>query len=140
MMAGEEILAAVALTLATKSSEALAEGGRAVFAALVRLVKRRFQGDDTAQTALAEAEADPSDDTRIQSLRAELEQAAAEDTAFDHELRRLWQDLTPYLQAGSDGVVNSVSGSVSGNLVQARDVQGSISFGNVNSRTSETEI
>jgi hypothetical protein len=139
-MAGEEILAAVALTLATKSSEALAEGGRAVFAALARLVKRRFQGDDAAQTALVEAEADPADDARLQSLRGELEQAAAEDPAFDRELRRLWQDLTPYLQAGSDGVVNNLSGSVSGNVVQARDVQGGISFGNVSSRTPETEV
>ncbi|MEU4243448.1 hypothetical protein [Actinoplanes sp. NPDC026619] len=138
-MAGEEILAAVALTLATKSSEALAEGGRAVFAALARLVRRRFQGDDAAQTALAEAEADPSDDARVQSLREELARAAAEDPAFDHELRRLWQNLTAYSRADNDGVVNNLSGSVGGNVVQARDVQGGISFGNVSPRDSETK-
>ncbi|MEV4628621.1 hypothetical protein AB0J90_20360 [Micromonospora sp. NPDC049523] len=135
-MAGEEILAAVALTLATKASEALTEGGRAVFAALARLVKRRFQRDDAAQTALAEA--DPSDDTRIQSLREELAQTAAEDPVFDHELRRLWQDLTTYLQADSDGGVNNLSGSVGGNVVQARDVQAGVSSGNANSRAPET--
>lgn len=137
-MAGEDILATVALTLATKASEVLTEGGKAAFAALARLIKRRFQGREAAQTALAEAEADPADDARVQSLRAELARAAAEDPAFEHELRRLWRDLVPHLTAGTGGVVNNVSGSVGGNVVQARDVQGGISFGDVSPRNPRT--
>ncbi|NMO56707.1 hypothetical protein HH310_36730 [Actinoplanes sp. TBRC 11911] len=128
-MAGEDIFAAVALTLATNAAEALTEGGKAAFAALAGLIKRRFRGRGSAQAALVEAEADPADDTRIESLREELARAAAEDPRFDQELRRLWRDLAPALTAGTGGVINNVSGSVEGNVVQARDVQGGISFG-----------
>jgi hypothetical protein len=128
-VADEDIWTAVALTLATKAAEGLAAGGKAAFAALARLIKRRFQEHGPAQAALAEAEADPANATRIQSLREQLAQAAAEDPAFGHELRRLWRDLAPHLTADTGGVVNILSGSVGGNVVQARDVQGGISFG-----------
>lgn len=138
-MADEDILTAVALTLATKAVEGLAEGGKAAFAALARLVWRRFQGRGSAQVALAEAEADPTDDTRIQSLREELAQATADDPAFDHELRRLWRDLSPQPAASADGVVNNLTGSVGGNVVQARDVHGGISFGEASPRNPEAK-
>jgi hypothetical protein len=58
-----------------------------------------------------------------------LAQAVAEDPEFDAELRDLWRALSPHLDASHGGVVNSVSGTVEGNLVQARDVHGGISFG-----------
>lgn len=137
MVADEEILTAVALALATKAVEGLTEGGKAAFAALARLVKRRFQGHGSAQAALAEAEADPADDTRIQSLRKKLAQATAEDPAFGYELRRLWRDLSPHLVASTDGVINHLSGSAGGNVVQARDVHGGISFGDASPHNPE---
>jgi hypothetical protein len=136
-VADEDIWTAVALTLATKAVEGLAEGGKAAFAALARLIKRRFQGHAPAQAALAEAESDPADDTRIQSLREELARVAAEDPAFGDELRGLWRDLSPHLEADTGGVVNNLSGSVGGNVVQARDIQGGISFGEASSRRPE---
>ena len=126
----EPILTAVALTLATKTAEEVAEGGRAVFAALGQLIRRRFEGHSSGTVALVEAEAHPTDSERIQALRNELALATAGDSEFEAQLRSLWQALSPYLAAGADGVVNNVSGSVNGNVVQARDVHGGISFGN----------
>jgi hypothetical protein len=64
-----------------------------------------------------------------------LAQAAAEDPAFEAELRGLWREIMPYLNASDGGVVNTVSGTVEGNLVQARDVHGGIAFG-VRGRTA----
>ncbi len=125
-MAEEDILGAVALTLATGAATGLTEGGKAAFAALVGLVRRRFQGRESAQAALAEAD---TEDTHLQSLRDELARATAEDPIFDEELRRHWEDLRPHLTAQAGGVVNNLSGSVEGNVVQARDVHGGISFG-----------
>jgi hypothetical protein len=136
-MAGEDVLASIALMVATKATEGLSEAGRAAFAALARLVKRRFQGSGSAQAALTEAEADPADSTRLESLREELAQAAADDPAFDHQLRRLWQDLALHLEASAGGVVNNLSGPVGGNVVQARDIQGGISFGGASTRDPE---
>jgi hypothetical protein len=136
-VADEDILTAVALAMATKAVEGLTEGGKAAFAALARLVRERFQRRASAQAALAEAEADPPDEARIQSLRDELAQAAADDPEFDRELRRLWRDVGSQSTANTDGVINTVSGSVAGNVVQARDVHGGISFGETSPRSPE---
>jgi hypothetical protein len=126
----EQILAAVALTLATKAAEGLAEGGKAAFAALATLVRRRFEGRPTGMVALVEAEADPSDRERVRSLQGELEVAVLEDPEFGVRLQALWRDFQPHLIANADGVVNNVTGTVGGSVVQARDVHGGISFGN----------
>ncbi len=40
------------------------------------------------------------------------------------ELRRTWQ----HVSASRGGVVNQVTGNVSGKVVQARDIKGGISF------------
>jgi hypothetical protein len=132
-----DILTAVALAMATKAVEGLTEGGKAAFAALAKLVRERFKRRASAQTALTEAEADPSDESRIQYLRDELAQTAADDPEFDRELRRLWRDVSSHSTANTGGVVNTVSGSVAGNVVQARDVHGGISFGETSARRSD---
>jgi hypothetical protein len=129
-----DILSTVALTLATGAATGLTEGGKAAFAELAALVRRRFQGRESARAALAAAETESPDDTRIQSLRDELAQAIADDPVFGEELRRHWAGLAPHLTADSGGVVNNLSGSVGGNVVQARDVQGGISFGDAGPR------
>lgn len=127
-----EFTAELAVALAGKVADRLAEAGRAAFQGLVGLVRRRFQSDPAAQEALEAAEADPSDAERLDQLRAALDRLAAEDPAFGAELRSLWRDLQPHLTASSGGTINTVSGNVSGNVVQARDVQGGISFGSGN--------
>jgi hypothetical protein len=47
------------------------------------------------------------------------------------QLRDLWPRVVAELSAESGGVVNSVNGSVGGNLLQARDlrVEGGLHFG-----------
>jgi hypothetical protein len=132
-----DILTAVALAMATKAVEGLTEGGKAAFAALAKLVRERFKRRASALAAQAEAEADPSDESRIQSLRDELAQAAVDDPEFDRELRRLWRDVGSHSTANAGGVINTITGSVAGNVVQARDVHGGISFGETSSRRPE---
>jgi hypothetical protein len=136
-VADEDILTAVALAMATKTVEGLTEAGKAAFAAVTRLVRERFQRRASAQAALAEAETGPPDEARIESLRDELAQAAAHDPEFDRELRRLWRDVSPHSAADGGGVINNLSGSVAGNVVQARDVHGGISFGKTSPRDPE---
>jgi hypothetical protein len=103
------------------------------FEALARLVRRKFKGRAAAEAALAETEADPEADTarglRVEVLGEALAQAVADDPAFETELRDRWLALSPHLTAGDGGVINSVSGIVEGNVVQARDVHGGVSFG-----------
>jgi hypothetical protein len=60
----------------------------------------------------------------VGDLAAHLAAEEAEDPAFGEELRRTWQ----HVSASRGGVVNQVTGNVSGKVVQARDIKGGISF------------
>ena len=115
--------------MATKTAEGVADAGRAAFAALAHLVRRRFEAQPSGSVALAQAAAQPTDDNRVQVLQNQLELAVAEDPEFRRQLGILWQELQPHLIANADGVVNNVSGSVGGHVVQARDIHGGVSFG-----------
>ncbi|WP_329100773.1 hypothetical protein OG792_19185 [Micromonospora sp. NBC_01699] len=129
----DPVLVAVAAALAGKAAEGLSEGGRAAFAALARLVRRKVQADPPAQAALESAQAEPDDDARIRRLAQVLESAVARDRLFADELGRLWDVLRDQQAVAVDGaVVNQVSGGVSGTVVQARDIRGGISFGSAN--------
>jgi hypothetical protein len=91
------------------------------------LVRKRFGGDPAAQTALESAQEKPDDQSRTRSLRDALEQAATADPEFGEQLRALWRQASTELNASHGGVINQVSGTVSGNVVQA----GNLTFGDV---------
>jgi hypothetical protein len=125
----QELLTSIAVTLATKTAEGLAAGGRAAFDALVRLVRRRLERPGSV-LELPEAGADASNATPIEVVRQRLANTAADDPEFEAHLSELWRNLLPHLEARDGGVINTVVGNVEGNAVQARDVHGGISFGN----------
>lgn len=87
---------------------------------LYKLVKDKFSGDPEAVAVLEAAEGAAEDSPEVRALATRLAAAEEEDRDFAEHLRREWD------QAG--GVVNTVSGTVSGKVVQARDVHGDISF------------
>jgi hypothetical protein len=127
----DDIMMAVATALAGKVAAALASGGSTSLASLARLVRKRFGGDPAAQTALESAQERPDDQSRTQSLRDALEQAATADPEFGEQLRALWRQASTELNASHGGVINQVSGTVSGNVVQAHDIHGNLTFGDV---------
>jgi hypothetical protein len=57
-------------------------------------------------------------------LATHLATAEAEDPAFGAALRHTWQQVN----VSRGGVVNQVTGNVSGKVVQARDIDGDINF------------
>jgi hypothetical protein len=125
----DPIMTEVAVAVAGKLTETLTAGAKAALGNLVQLVKKRFTGDDAAQHALTEAEKAPDDADRVTALANQLERLAADDPKFAEQLRGLWSQAGAHLHAETGGVVNEVSGSVSGHVVQARDIQGGVSFG-----------
>ncbi|CAM2965699.1 hypothetical protein SAXI111661_10895 [Saccharomonospora xinjiangensis] len=108
---------AVATALAGKAGEALAEGGRSAWDALVALVRTRL-GHDTTN-----ADGSPGDGTTVESLARDLADAERDDPDFGRRLRALWKQVGD-VEARSEGTVNQVSGVVFGPLVQARDIRG----------------
>jgi hypothetical protein len=121
---------AIAAAVATQAVSGLSEAGKAALKAVVRLIRRKLSTDEESASALAQAQAEPADDARVRGLAAALHRAIEDDQRFAEELYGRWQDLQQcMLVAGQDHVVNTVSGDIRGNLVQARDIRGGISFG-----------
>jgi hypothetical protein len=109
----EPILVSIAAALAAKSATSLYD-----------LVKRKFAGRKDLETVLKTADDAPPGSPAVAALAAQLAATEAEDPAFGLELRHLWQQVS----ASQGGVVNQISGNVSGKVVQARDIEGDISF------------
>ncbi|HVV09156.1 hypothetical protein [Amycolatopsis sp.] len=106
----EPILISIATALSTKAATTLFE-----------LVKKKFSKDPKAAAELEAASPDKPE--TISAVAERLEAAGKEDPEFAAALRSEWSQ-----HAESGGVTNQVSGTVQGNVVQARDIQGGISF------------
>ena len=113
----DPVLVSVAAALAGKSASSLYD-----------LVKKKFSRSPEATTILEEALGSAPDSPQVRALSAELDRAERADPAFASDLRAVWGQVSVQQRADSDGVVNQVSGTVSGNVVQARDIDGGVSF------------
>jgi hypothetical protein len=111
----EIVLIEIAAALAAKVAESLYD-----------LVKGKFKGRKQAMETLDAAIGAAPDSPQVIALARELEMAEAYDPAFGERLRAEWVSVRS--QASGGGVTNSVTGQVLGNVVQARDIHGSITF------------
>jgi len=108
-------------------SIAAALAGKAV-TSFYDFVKQRFAGRAEATKALEAATGAAPDSVEVVALSEELAKVEAEDQDFSIELRTRWRDVAIQQQAQTGGVVNHISGNVSGKVVQARDIQGGLSL------------
>ncbi|WP_024804447.1 hypothetical protein [Nocardia sp. BMG51109] len=95
---------------------------------LYDLVREKFAGRSEAKAALEAARDADAESPQVEVLSEELARTEREDPQFSAELRALWQEISVAQRADRDGVVNQISGDVSGKVVQARDIEGGISF------------
>jgi hypothetical protein len=109
----DPILVSIAAALAAKSAGSLFD-----------LVKQRFTGRKEAEAALDTADGAPSGSAAVAQLATHLAAEESKDPAFGAELRQTWGQVN----ASRGGVVNQVTGNVSGKVVQARDIDGDINF------------
>lgn len=109
----EPILLSIATALATKAGTGLYD-----------LVKKKFSKDPAATKALEAAEAAPQEAEPITALAERLELAERSDPEFARDLRSGWA-----LHAETGGVLNNNTGTVNGLLIQARNINGSITNG-----------
>ncbi|MEU4251358.1 hypothetical protein AB0F15_28490 [Amycolatopsis sp. NPDC026612] len=112
----EPILISIAAALAAKGATGLYD-----------LVKRKFAKDPAAVAVLEAASAAPEDTRPITALAERLYEAEAEDGEFAEALREEWQKL-PESRVTHGGVHNTVTGNVTGKVVQLRDVHGNINL------------
>jgi hypothetical protein len=107
-MMPDTVLVEIAAALAAKASDSLYD-----------LVRNAFKGRKKAVQALDAADGAAPDSPQVVALARELELAETRDQRFAERLRAEW----------SGGVVNRITGTVTGNVVQARDIHGDITFG-----------
>jgi hypothetical protein len=128
----DPIMLSVAGAVAGKTAEALTEVGKNALAALVRLIGSRLGRGGAVAPALQPAlGAGPPDQAAVHELAEALERAAAADPGFAARVRELWPQARAELTAQDGGTVNINTGSVTGHLIQARDlnVQGGLHLG-----------
>lgn len=113
----DPILVAIAAALA----------GKAV-GNLYDLVRQKFAGRREAMAALEAAQGAAADSPQVQALSEELSRAESSDPQFSAELRALWREVSVEQHVDRGGVVNQISGNVSGKVVQARDIEGGVTF------------
>lgn len=123
--------AAVGAALAKVFDGAAGEVGAQAWTALSVLVRRTFGGRARSRPmrAVAELEDHPRDPARVDELARALAAAAELDPEFAAGLRQWLADAGSADTAGT--VTNVISGSAQlhGNVIQARDIHGSITFG-----------
>jgi hypothetical protein len=113
----EPVLISIAAALASRS-----------VVGLYKLVKSKFSDDPEATAVLEAAEGAAEDTPAMKKLQQKLTEAQTKDPTFAGKLQDEWERAQVANQAETGGVVNSVTGNVSGNVVQAREIQGGISF------------
>jgi len=113
----EAIFIEIAAALAAKTAESVYE-----------FVRERFKNHRRALEKLKSVDGTAKDSPEVITLAQELEATAALDKAFGTELQARWAALQSGT-ASDGGVVNLNTGTVSGNLIQARDIHGGITFG-----------
>ncbi|WP_329013007.1 hypothetical protein OG271_03650 [Micromonospora rifamycinica] len=124
----DPILTAIAVTLATRAVEGLTDAGREALASLMRLVRGKATDHRALRASLAAEPASAEGDDRAAGLRRALVDAAARDPGFDQELCRRWETFHQ-TTVRSDAVTNTVSGHVTGPVVQACDISGGVHVG-----------
>ena len=111
----------------TRAVEGLTDAGREALASLMHLVRRKATGHRELRASLVAEPTSPEGDDRAVELRRALGDAAR-DPSFDQELRRRWANF-PQTTVRADAVTNTVSGQVTGSVVQARDISGGVHVG-----------
>ncbi|WP_026422551.1 hypothetical protein [Actinokineospora inagensis] len=108
-------------------SIAAAVAGKSV-GALYELVKAKLGRKADAAAVLVAADGKDPGSTEVTALATELETAERADPDFAERLRDQWAVDAARLHADQGGVVNQITGNVSGKVLQARDIHGGVSF------------
>jgi hypothetical protein len=124
----EPLTTSIATALVTGAAAALSDGVRTLVTKLASLVRERFRRNPSDQEILDSAVSAPSDHTTVRGLADALDRHMRADPVFARQLRALWTEIVAAEAGACDGVSNVIRGQVHGNVVQARDVQGGISF------------
>lgn len=124
-----EVALDIATAIASGAGGSLGASSASAISRLVSALREKLRGNPAARRTLDTAVDPPVDPAAREDLRALLGELIAQDADFGTWLGNLWAEIAQELHADASKSVNSVSGTVLGNVVQARDVHGGINIG-----------
>ena len=124
----DPLMLTAATTLVAWATTNLAEGARSAVTGLTEFLRHRFGREMASRETVEVALRRPGTDA-VHRLAALLEQETRCDAAFGAEFRARFAAVQAIVGAGHGDVTNTVSGDVSGWMVQARDIHGGVTFG-----------
>lgn len=122
----DPFLDSLATALATHVASGLSSAGSKALEKVRALVRGKAEEDGETRAALEAAER-TAGEAEIRALAERLDEARERDREFADRLSSEGEPVHREISAGDDGVVNVNSGNVD-KLVQARDIQGGITF------------
>jgi hypothetical protein len=119
----DEILISIATALAAKAATSVVD-------VVKKAIHRRPKADQAVLAEVLDAPTALASDSPVVPRLAEvLARAEADDAEFKQALRAEWAKVDHLDQhADNGGVVNQVTGNVTGRVIQARDIHGGIHF------------
>jgi hypothetical protein len=108
-------------TIGAKGAEAINQ--------LIAALRARLHHEPQSHGALEASLESPDDPAARELLASVLRDHISRDNGFAEWLAGRWAEVRPVLQVGASNSANVISGTVHGNVVQARDVQGGIHLG-----------
>jgi hypothetical protein len=115
--------------LTTSGGRALTEVAVSAIGKLTAGLRERFRKNPTVRGALEIVVDDPDDVEAKESLAVLIEERIKQDPEFSAWLRAEWALVLPVLAQVDRSVINTVAGNVSGNVVQARNIDGGVHIG-----------
>lgn len=122
----DPFLDSLATALATQVASGLSSAGSKALEKVRALVRGKAEEDRETRAALEAAER-TAGEAEIRALAERLDEVRQRDPEFADRLSSEGEPVHREISAGDDGVVNVNSGNAD-KLVQARDVQGGITF------------
>ena len=124
----DDVVVGIVTAIASGVGGSIGGSGAVALGRLVSALRAKFHGDPAARGTLEIAVESPDSQVAGDGLAAILRDRIASDPGFGEWLVDLWTGTAPQLHVSTSKQTNVISGTVKGDAIQARDIQGGIHF------------
>lgn len=124
-----DLAAEVVTAIASGAGGSIGAKGAEAISRLISALRARFRGRAVSRGALEISLEAPDDLAARDQLAAIMRDHMHDDAEFREWLSALWAQVRPDVQPAASAPANIITGTVHGNVVQARDIHGDINLG-----------
>ena len=124
----DDAVVGIVTAIASGAGGSIGGSGAAALGRLISALRAKFHRDPATRGTLEIAVESPDSQVAVDDLAAILRDRIASDPEFGEWLVNLWTEIAPQLRVSTSRQTNIISGTVKGDAIQARDIQGGIHF------------